>query len=146
MTKTEAAAREAARHCMCLETRRIARRVTRAYDEALRPHGLRITQFTILGAATLSRGAATITELADALDMERSTLSRNLNLLEETGWIRRDPAKGRRARPVSITPEGARMFRAAMPAWREAQRSLRRALGADGSRALRAARAHVTPT
>ena len=67
--------------CLCLASRRAARRITRVYDRELRPYGLRVTQFTVLVMLSL-RGALTISELAKALGAERTTLTRNLALIE----------------------------------------------------------------
>src|SRR6516164_11329254 len=72
--------------CMCHKARMAARVVTRAYDDALRPTGLRATQVSVL-AAVGARGALSIKSLADALQMERSTLTRNLRPLEGRGYV-----------------------------------------------------------
>src|SRR5215469_10102342 len=73
--------------CLCLASRRAARRITRVYDRELRPHGLRATQFTILVMLSL-RGATPIGELAEALGAERTTLTRNLALIEAEAWVK----------------------------------------------------------
>src|ERR1043165_167662 len=72
--------------CMCHKTRMAARAVTRAYDDALRPTGLRATQVAVL-AAVAAEGALSIKSLADSLGMDRTTLTRNLRPLEERGYI-----------------------------------------------------------
>ena len=77
---------EVADGCACKNLRRSARAVTRLYDEALRPSGLRITQFTLLVAVALSEPVP-ITRLADALDLDRTTLARDLKPLTERGLL-----------------------------------------------------------
>src|SRR4026208_379603 len=72
--------------CLCLASRRAARTITRAFDRQLRPYGIRATQFTILTTLEL-RGPTPIGELAEALGMERTTLTRNLALLEAERWV-----------------------------------------------------------
>jgi DNA-binding MarR family transcriptional regulator len=71
--------------CLCLASRRAARRITRIYDPELRPYGLRVTQFTVPVMLSL-RSTMTIGELAEALGAERPTLTRNLALIEALSW------------------------------------------------------------
>jgi DNA-binding MarR family transcriptional regulator len=72
--------------CLCHNVRMASRVVSRAYDEALRPTGLRATQIAVL-AAVGARGALSIKSLADSLEMERTTLTRNLKPLEEQALV-----------------------------------------------------------
>lgn len=113
--------------CVCRRLRGAARAVTRLYDEALRPTGLRTTQFTLLVAAEL-HGEALISELADTLALERTSLTRELNLLEERGLVSIAPGEDRRSRIVRVTKEGQEALAAAYPSWRDAQS---RVLGAS---------------
>jgi DNA-binding MarR family transcriptional regulator len=109
-----------ASECACRRLRGAARAVTRLYDDALRPTGLRTTQFTLLVAATL-RSEATISELADRLALERTSLTRELKLLEQRGLISITRGEDRRARVVEVTAAGQRALAGAYPRWREAQ-------------------------
>jgi DNA-binding MarR family transcriptional regulator len=122
-------------HCTCAMLRRTARRLTQAYDQALRPSGLRLTQYSVLANLT-RRGGLSITDLAELLAMERTTLTRNLRPLERAGWVRVGPGPDRRSRAVEITPAGRRVFDQALPLWREAERAFRRRLGRDRAAAL----------
>jgi DNA-binding MarR family transcriptional regulator len=107
--------------CLCLASRRAARRITRAFDRELRPYGLRATQFTILLMLSL-RGAMTIGELAEALGSERTTLTRNLALIENAGWIKTEPAEDdARSRIVSVTDAARETVAQAFRGWRKAQ-------------------------
>lgn len=107
--------------CFSTSVRRIDRVLTRIYDDAIRPSGLVTTQYALL--STLSRAPAriTLTDLASAIDLDRSTLSRNLHPLERQGFVQLEPGEDRRARCVSITPAGREKLEATRPLWRAAQ-------------------------
>jgi DNA-binding MarR family transcriptional regulator len=122
--------------CLCLASRRAARRITRAFDRLLRPHGLRVTQFTIL-VMLIRRGPLTIGELAEKLGVERTTLSRNLALIESASWVKIKPGEDGRSRAVSVTAKGRAVVKASLDAWRKAQRSVAAAIGPSGADALR---------
>jgi DNA-binding MarR family transcriptional regulator len=113
------------------------RQITRVYDRELRPYGLRVTQFTILVMLSL-RGAMTIGELAEALGAERTTLTRNLALIEAESWVQIQPAEeDARSRVVTVMDKGRAVVVAAFPAWRKAQGLITGAIGADDASALR---------
>jgi DNA-binding MarR family transcriptional regulator len=128
----------ACRDCLCLASRRASRAITRAFDRRLRPHGIRTTQFSIL-VQLMEGGPSTIGDLAEALGIERTTLSRNLDVIEAHGWVTvgidNDDA---RSRVVAVTRAGRRAVASALPAWREAQDAATAALGRDGFIALHA--------
>lgn len=106
-----------------------ARAVTRAYDEAMRPSGLKITQFVLLSA--LSTGAwRSVTELADRFALERTSLTRNLQLLVTAGLIEPVECKGR-ASIYAVTAKGRAAIEAAIPHWRQAQERIEGGLGKD---------------
>ncbi len=122
--------------CTCAVLRRTARRVTQAYDRALRPAGIKLTQYSVL-ANVLRDGGLSITELAERLAMDRTTLTRNLRPMERAGWIEVGPGPDRRCRAVRITASGRRLFEAAFPLWQAAERGFRRSLGRDTAAELR---------
>jgi DNA-binding MarR family transcriptional regulator len=125
------------RECLCLASRRAARAVTAAYDRRLRPHGLRITQFSILVTLMLM-GPTPMGEVARFLGLERTTLTRNLDLLESKGWIESRPGESdARARVISTTAKGAEIVRSAYPEWRKAQDDVGAAFGPVGVDALK---------
>ncbi|MBB3066793.1 MarR family winged helix-turn-helix transcriptional regulator [Limibacillus halophilus] len=128
MTKEEVTVAVVEQECAVLRTRMAARKVTRTYDEALRPLGLKVTQFTLLVA--IKHGIPdSISELAESLAMERTTLTRNLQLLEKQGLATIGPEGYRRARSMQLTPLGEEKLAAALPVWRQAQDQLVRKLG-----------------
>lgn len=110
----------ATRGCHCLAARKRARELTRLYEEKLRPHGLRATQFSILAALAL-KGPTLIGELADILGLERTTLTRSAGVLERNGWVETSPSDDARERPLRLTPAGRRKLEGAYPAWQDAQ-------------------------
>jgi len=122
--------------CTCAMLRRTARRVTRIYDQALRPAGLRLTQFAVL-ANIVRDGGLSITELAARLEMERTTLTRNLRPLVRAGWVLVATGSDRRQRSVGLTQTGRKVYEQAFPLWQQAERRLRREIGRDDVQALR---------
>src|SRR5215471_10568475 len=110
--------------CACHKTRMAMRSVTRAYDEALRPIGLRATQLLLL-VAIAAEGTMSITALANTLGMDRTTLTRNVGPLEREGLIERGGEGWRRSRALKVTRAGRALMSKAVPLWEEAQRNLR---------------------
>lgn len=110
----------ATKNCQCLAARRRARELTRLYEEKLRPHGLRATQFSVLAALAL-RGPTVMGELADLLGLERTTLTRGAGVLERNGWVGTAPSDDARERRLRLTPEGRTRVEAAYAAWKEVQ-------------------------
>lgn len=108
------------RGCHCLAARREARAITRLYEEKLRPHGLRATQFSILAALAL-KGETRLGELADLLGLERTTLTRSAAVLERRRWIAKAPARDAREHPLRLTAAGRRKLKAAFPDWKAVQ-------------------------
>jgi DNA-binding MarR family transcriptional regulator len=116
--------------CTCANLRKAARSVTKAFDDALRPFSLRATQFTLL--ATLSNlKMRPLTQLADALGMDRTTLTRNLQPLERRKLIRIDQEIDLRVRNVSITESGLELFEDALPEWEKVQLLISERLGQE---------------
>jgi DNA-binding MarR family transcriptional regulator len=116
------------RHCHCLAARRIARSITHVYDEKLRPHGLRPTQFSILAALALNGPTPTI-GLAEILGLERTTLTRSAALLRRNGWVAFGRSSDARKRPLRLREAGRRKLESAYTAWKEAQAEIEEELG-----------------
>ena len=123
--------------CAAFKVRRLARRVTQIYDEALAPHGLTIGQFGILSRLRRRRGIG-IATLADQLSLDASTLSRLLRPLADAGLIdvRPDPDDGR-AKLLWLTDQGATRSRSAYDDWQSAQARISDKLGEARLAALR---------
>lgn len=113
--------------CACLKVRTASRAVTRFYDDAFRPVGLRATQLSVL-IAVASGDAASIASLSRLLGMDRSTLTRNLRPLEDKGLVALGPEGHHRSRTLSVTSKGEQLVRKALPLWEKAQEKLREEL------------------
>jgi len=122
--------------CTCFELRKVARTVTRLYDQHLAAAGLRTTQFSLL--RWIAHAPLPVAVLAARTNTERTTLTRNLKPLIDAGWVVLKPGDDARQRIVTITPAGRRVADAAVAAWQSAQAELERALGVDAVRALHA--------
>ena len=114
--------------CICTHLRRAARGVSRHYDEALAGFGVNVAQFSLLRhLQRLDRPS--ITTLAEAMGLERSTLGRNLRVLEAEGLVALADGDDQRNRVVLLTESGTRLLQAAYPAWEQAQAELVERLG-----------------
>lgn len=123
--------------CLCTKLRRSARAVTRVYDDALKGVGLTTAQFSLL--RHLSRlEQPSISDLADAMGLDRSTLGRNLRPLESEGLVRLDEGADLRNRIVVLTPAGLERIMRGREAWDAAQQDVAAHLGDDKCRQLEA--------
>lgn len=114
--------------CVCLNLRKANRAITQFYDDGMRITGFRSTQVAIL-RATLALEPVTITQLAETMVTDRTTLTRNLKLLERKGLITIKPGDDRREHQVSIRQAGKAVVRKAYPGWERMQGKLIQAVG-----------------
>ena len=117
--------------CACASLRRAARALSAVYDEAVRPAGLRGTQFTLLQAVGIM-GEAGHGQLGQILAMDTTTLSRTLRLIEKEKWIEIAPGSDRRERRIRLTPKGAALLERATPLWNAVQKRMAKKLGTSG--------------
>ncbi|MDZ4235570.1 MAG: helix-turn-helix domain-containing protein [Dietzia sp.] len=122
-------------NCLAARVRLVGRTVTGVYDHALEGHGVSIAQVNLL-AALGKVGPCPPTRLGDVLQLERSTVSRNLNLLRKQGWIEAVASDAKGMREVALTQDGLRKIRSVMPDWRRAQDQAAQLLGAAGVKAV----------
>lgn len=106
--------------CLATRVRQLSRIITRLYDDAMRPLGITASQYTLL-AQLASRDGITAVEIGHELDIEKSTLSRNLKRLLALGMIIMDPPAGRRGRGLHLTGKGQMVLKEAFPVWQAAQ-------------------------
>lgn len=111
---------EAARVCACFNFRKAARAVTQLYDSILQPSGLRSTQFVLLVAIQADE-TVRLPDLARMLNVDRSTLTRNLQPLLRSGLVRTTTPRHARANNVRLTAKGRRLLERTLPLWKEAQ-------------------------
>ncbi|HEY2104724.1 MAG TPA: MarR family winged helix-turn-helix transcriptional regulator [Candidatus Binataceae bacterium] len=127
-----------ARECLAFRIRMLNRIVTGIYDEALSSAGLKVSQFSVLVAVS-NEGKCRPSELAKTLQMDESTLSRNVERMCARGWLRLEPDQDRRSHLITITDKGMAMIQKAYPGWLKAQAEAGSQLGEDGIAALRSA-------
>jgi DNA-binding MarR family transcriptional regulator len=121
--------------CLCSSFRRASRALTQLYEDALRPTGLRATQFTVLQALSLA-GEVTQGELARLLVMDSTTLTRTLRLLSRQKWVESRPGHDRRERRLRLSPAGTRELQRATLLWEALQTKLQSAIGGHSWREL----------
>jgi DNA-binding MarR family transcriptional regulator len=137
-TAASATAAHVYNHCLCFAARRAARALARRFDEALAPLGLTNGQFSLM--TSLDRPApSSIGFVAALLAMDRTTLTANLKPLERQGLVTIgiDPAD-RRGRLLTLTKEGRRLLRLAMPVWKRTHAEIDGRLAQTDPGALRA--------
>ena len=136
------------RGCTCAKLRRLSRRVTAVYDRELAAAGLRVTQYSMLSVIQREAGehGMPLTALAERLDMDRTTLTRNLKPLIAQGWAELVASEAdARLRLGRVTAAGAAAWQAARPHWKRAQLEVNRTLGDDTVERLHAWLDAVTP-
>lgn len=127
---------EDTRGCLCFASRRAARAITRRFDKALKVHGLKSTQFSIL-SMLLQLGPIRLGALASGIGVERTSLTRNLGVLEGRGLVSIEEGEDARARIVEATANARDTVLAALPDWQRAQHETINILGQTGADALR---------
>ena len=123
------------RGCTNLQLRRLTRQVTQHYDAQMAAAGLKTTQYSLL-STVLHMGPARPADLAAALKMDPSTLTRNLRPLINAGWVDLSAGADARTRAVSITADGRAKRAEAQRHWKAAQQSLNQRLGVSRVAAL----------
>jgi len=117
--------------CIGMRLRLINRVVTNLFDEALRSLGLKLSQMNIL-VATAKLGVAHPARVCAILQLDISTLSRNVERMRAKGWVEVVPSDDARAQPFRLTAQGWKVLERAIPAWEKAQKDALQWLGKDG--------------
>ena len=120
-----------ARTCIAVRLRLLNRVVTNLYDDTLRPLGLKVSQLNLL-VVTAKLGLAQPAKVCDLLQLDPSTLSRNVERMRAKGWLEVVPGEDARTQPFRLTAQGRRLLERAVPAWEQAQRQAGELLGEDG--------------
>lgn len=129
--------------CLGFHVRRASRIMAQQYDAAFRPVGLAQTQFTLLVAIHLLEPVP-ITQLAQDLLTDQTTITRNIKLLERRGLVTSHPGEDRRIKLSSLTVEGQAVLEQALPLWEQAQSELRQHFGEQKWQALLSLLSEVT--
>lgn len=115
-------------NCLAFNLRRADRLLTQIYDEALRPAGIRVTQYSLL-VAMRAMEPVTMSALSAQLGLDRTTLTRNLKVLETEGLARSDAGEDLRERHVALTDKGHAALNVAFPLWKAVQNRVETHLG-----------------
>ena len=119
-----------ARECLAVRLRMLNRVVTNIYDDALRPLGVKASQLNIL-VVVARRGLARPADVCERLQLDTSTLSRNVERMKTKGWLEVVADDDGRAQPFRLTSKGRKLLERVMPAWEKAQAKVKKLLGAD---------------
>jgi DNA-binding MarR family transcriptional regulator len=117
--------------CIAVRLRLLNRVITTFYDDALRHLGLKVSQLNIL-VVTARLGLARPAQICQILQLDVSTLSRNVKPLQAHGWLEVVPEEDARSQPFRLTAQGKRLIEAAIPAWEKAQQQAGELLGNEG--------------
>lgn len=134
-SRAEEAAARMGGECLAMRSRLIGRTITGIYDDALRPVGITAGQLNIL-AVILRRGPVSPGEVASYLNIEKSTMSRNVDRMKRNGWIAVRTGESARSKELEITESGTRILAEAEPLWRVAQDRSQEILGSGGAEAV----------
>jgi DNA-binding MarR family transcriptional regulator len=116
------------RGCTNLKLRQLSRRVTRHYDAIVSVTGLKNTQYSLLSHVVVL-GPIQPSALAAKMQLDPSTLTRNLQPLIAQGWLAIEPGDDARSRRIVATPAGQALRSEAQRAWKRAQLSLNERIG-----------------
>ena len=116
--------------CLCMNLRSAAQQLTRHYDAALAPAGITANQFSLMNLVRTS-DAPTMKDLAELSGLDRSTLGRNLRVLEKQGLITMQVGADARTRVIALTQSGRQALRRGTPLWLEVQDTFTDRLGAE---------------
>jgi DNA-binding MarR family transcriptional regulator len=120
-----------AHNCIALRLRLLNRVVTNLYDDALRHLDLKVSQLNLL-VVTAKLGLAQPARVCDILQLDASTLSRNVERMRAKGWLEAVPGEDARTQPFRLTAPGRKLLARVVPAWEGAQRRAAEVLGALG--------------
>jgi DNA-binding MarR family transcriptional regulator len=123
-----------ASECLAQRVLLVNRTISGLYNDALRPLGMTVTQLTFL-VIVARRGPVSPGEVAKRLNMDKSTLSRNVRLMEDHGWLSVSPDQGR-SQSLTIESRGRKLIEKALPLWQGAQERARELLGERGARSI----------
>jgi DNA-binding MarR family transcriptional regulator len=123
--------------CHCTTLRYAAQTLTEIYDRVLAPSGLKVTQFVLLESILEDEAEKSITDLAQKLGSDRSTIGRNVRILARDGLVAMSIGSDRREHTVHITEKGREAVSLADPLWQKAQTAVADTLGQDQLKRLK---------
>ena len=132
---TRSEATQLNRACLADKVRLINRAITGIYDDALKSIGITTSQMNIL-VVVAKYGEAAPRQVGDWLHLEKSTLSRNVKLLEKNGWLKSVPGENGRSHLLRVTAKGAEILDQGLPPWEAAQQEAFKLLGSTGAKEM----------
>ena len=121
--------------CLAVRVRLLNRTITGIYDETLRPLGMTVGQLNIL-VTVAKLGPVSPGDVARRLNMEKSTLSRNVDRMRGRDWIVVSSGTSGRHQTLEISPQGRKLLERAAPLWKKAQAQAKAMLGQRGARSI----------
>ncbi|SLI64486.1 Putative regulatory protein, MarR [Mycobacteroides abscessus subsp. bolletii] len=129
-------------NCLAVRVRLLGRAITSVYDRAIEGHGVSIAQINLMAA--LGRiGPCSPARIGEVLQLERSTVSRNVGLLIRRGWVEAVASDAKGVREVALTSSGGEKIETVMPEWRRAQEEAALILGSGGIKSVRTLAANI---
>ena len=123
--------------CICISVRTASRKLTARYDAALEPAGINLAQYSLM--RNIGRhGPVSLTKLAEIVELDRSTLGRNVRVLKRMGLAAIMPGDDLREATLSLTEAGQQTLARAIPLWEGTQEDIHQRLGAAGAAQLEA--------
>ena len=123
--------------CHCTNLRYAAQTLTEVYDRVLAPSGLKVTQFVLLESILEDEAEKSITDLAQKLGSDRSTIGRNVRILARDGLVSLSRGSDRREHTVHVTQKGRETVSLATPLWQKSQTAVEETFGEDQLKMLR---------
>jgi len=123
------------RECLAGRVRKLSRVITGIYDRAMRPHGIKVNQAGILIMLSLVE-KPTAGDISRKFQMEKSTVSRNVERMRKQGWIEASEGEGGLSQLITVTPKGKKILADIYGKWEKAQREVSELLGEDGVKAI----------
>ncbi len=123
--------------CICIAVRKASRKLTSRYDAALEPVGINLAQFSLL-RSIMRHERVSLTRLAEIVELDRSTLGRNVRVLKRMGLVAILPGDDLREATLSLTEAGQQTLSQAVPIWEATQDEIQQRLGAAGVAQLEA--------
>ncbi len=135
-TAVAEAAQTISANCLAARVRLLHRTITGIFDEALRPLGLTDAQLTIL-VVVANRGPVSPGAVSRRLNMEKSTISRNIARMDKNGWLTVADGESGREQRLTVNAKGKALLVKTLPVWNEAQTKAKAVLGQSGADSLR---------
>ena len=124
-----------ASECLAVRIRLLNRTVTAIFDDALRPLGVKVSQLNVL-MVVARRGPMSPGDVARRLNMEKSTLSRNIDRMRTHGWLKTSYGNSGRTQVLELAPPGRKLIEKSLPFWKKAQEQTEAVLGKQGARSI----------